>query len=222
MWFSILINGSPSDLSSSSRELGQGDPFGVFHKAKLTWDSVIEKIKCQLASWKILYLFEGSRLTLMKSTISNLPTYFMSLFPLPTGVANLQLDFLWGGQGEEFKYHLVRSSTICTPIFEGGLGIRNLLNFNHALLGKWFWHYSLDREAWWRVVVDTKYGSSQGGWCSREPVGAYKVRLWKNIIRVGESFPVILDMRREMALGLDSRMIYGVGTWSLRSLSKFI
>jgi hypothetical protein len=48
------------------------------------------------------------------STLFNLPTYFISLFPLPAGVANrmekLQEDFLWVGLGEEFKFHLVNWS----------------------------------------------------------------------------------------------------------------
>jgi hypothetical protein len=53
-----------------------------------------------------------------------------------------------------------------------GLGIRNLLRFNHVLLSKWLWHNGLEREAWWRVMMDATYGSSWGGWCSREPFGA--------------------------------------------------
>jgi hypothetical protein len=48
---------------------------------------------------------------LIKSTLLNLPMYFMSLLPRLVGVANciekLQCDFLWGGLGEEFKYHMV-------------------------------------------------------------------------------------------------------------------
>lgn len=54
---------------------------------------------------------KGVRITLIKSTISNLPTLFMSLFPLSTDIANhiekLRLDFLWGGVGEQFKFYLV-------------------------------------------------------------------------------------------------------------------
>jgi len=77
--------------------------------------------------------------TLIKSTLSNLPTYYMSLFPIPVSVASriekLQRDFLWGGMGEEFKYHLVSWEKVCTPISNGGFGIRNLVMFNRALLG---------------------------------------------------------------------------------------
>ena len=57
-----------------------------------------------------MYLFETGRVTLIKSTLSDLPTYFMSL-SLFNGVANriekLHQDFLWGELGEEFKFHLV-------------------------------------------------------------------------------------------------------------------
>jgi hypothetical protein len=39
-------------------------------------------IKHQLASWERMYLSKDSRFTLIKSTLTNFPTYFMSLFPL--------------------------------------------------------------------------------------------------------------------------------------------
>jgi hypothetical protein len=35
-----------------------------------------------------------------------------------------------GGMSEEFKYHLVCLTKVCTRISEGGLGVRNLLAFN--------------------------------------------------------------------------------------------
>jgi hypothetical protein len=38
-------------------------------------------------------------------------------------------------------------------------------------------------EALWRVIVDTKYGSSWGGWCSNEVHGSYGMELQKNIMR---------------------------------------
>jgi hypothetical protein len=98
-------------------------------------------------------------------------------------IEKLYRDFLWGGIGEEFKFHLVSWAKVCSPISEGGLGIRNLRTFNRALLGKWLWRYVHEREAWWRVVVDAKFGSMGGGWCSRAPTGPHGVGLWKNIRR---------------------------------------
>jgi hypothetical protein len=61
---------------------------GASYKAKSIWNGVIEKIEHRLASWKTMYLSTGGRVTFIKSTLSNLPMYFMSLFPIPAGVAN--------------------------------------------------------------------------------------------------------------------------------------
>ena len=46
------------------------------------------KIERWLAGWKMLYLSKGGRLILIKSTLSNLLTYYLSLFPIPIGAAN--------------------------------------------------------------------------------------------------------------------------------------
>jgi len=32
-------------------------------------------------------------------------------------------------------------------------------------------------------MLDAKFGSLWGGWCSNEPAGLYGVGVWKNIIR---------------------------------------
>ena len=81
-----------------------------------------------------MYLSKGSKVTLIKSTLANIPTFYLSSFPIPVTVANriekIQRDFLWGGLGVEFKYHLVNWSKVCSPISVGGLGIRKMLDFN--------------------------------------------------------------------------------------------
>ena len=65
-----------------------GLPLGANFKDKTIWNPIPEKMERKLAGWKHLYLSKGGRVTLIKSTLSNLPIYFLSLFPIPTSVAN--------------------------------------------------------------------------------------------------------------------------------------
>ena len=72
---------------------------------------IIEKMERRLVGWKRLYLSKGGKDTLIKSTFSNLPTYFSLFFLILMDVANyieqLQRNFLWSGMGDEKKNHLV-------------------------------------------------------------------------------------------------------------------
>ena len=72
---------------------------------------IIEKMERRLAGWKRLYISKGGKDTLIKSTFSNLPTYFSLFFLILMDVANyieqLQRNFLWSGMGDEKKNHLV-------------------------------------------------------------------------------------------------------------------
>jgi hypothetical protein len=60
-----------------------GLPLGASFKKKSIWNVVVEKVEKCLAGWKRIYLSKGGRLTLIKSTLSSLPSYYLSLFPLP-------------------------------------------------------------------------------------------------------------------------------------------
>jgi hypothetical protein len=78
-------------------------------------------------------------------------------------IEKLQRNFLWGGMGDEFKHHLVKWDTVCTPKAEDGLGIRSLVLFNRALLGKWMWRFGLEKHHLWHRVLVAKFGIETGG-----------------------------------------------------------
>ncbi|RVW49348.1 SAC3 family protein A [Vitis vinifera] len=67
----------------------------------------------------------------------------------------IQRDFLWGGGALEQRPHLVRWNLVCLERKKGGLGVRNLVLMNKALL--------------------------RGGWCTWVVSGRHGVGLWKAI-----------------------------------------
>ena len=55
-------------------------------KSMAIWNPILEKFERCLSGWKKMYLSKGGRLTLLKSMLSSLPTYYFSLFIIPTSV----------------------------------------------------------------------------------------------------------------------------------------
>jgi hypothetical protein len=88
-----------------------GLPLGANCKSPIIWNGLLEFMERRLAGWKRGILSKGGRLTLIKSTLSNIPSYLMSLFPIPVNVAkkleSMQRKFLWGSSNEEKKFRLV-------------------------------------------------------------------------------------------------------------------
>ena len=64
-----------------------GLPLGAKFKDRAIWNFILERMERRLTSWKRLYLSKGGKITLIKSTLSSLPTYFLSLFPIPADIA---------------------------------------------------------------------------------------------------------------------------------------
>ena len=118
-----------------------GLPLGAKHKALSVWDSVEERFRKRLVSWKLQYISKGGRATLIRSSLSSLPIYHLSLFRAPLKVCvrleRIQRQFLWGGSDLEKKVSLVSWATVCTEKKKGGIGIKNLSKMNKALLSKW-------------------------------------------------------------------------------------
>ncbi|KAL7587442.1 hypothetical protein Lser_V15G40495 [Lactuca serriola] len=137
---------SKTELSKTAQVLDclQGDfpftylgvPVGADMALKKNWKPILDKFSSKLSSWKAKSLSFGGRLTLIKSVLDCLPTYYMSLFKDPQGIID-QLDkirrrFLLG---------------------EGGLGVGSLLAQNIALLIKWWWRFMNDKGSFWKEVI---------------------------------------------------------------------
>ena len=64
-----------------------GIPLGTMYKIASIQNLILERMEKKLSSWKWLYLSKGGILTLLKSTLSSLLTYHLSLFTVPKAMA---------------------------------------------------------------------------------------------------------------------------------------
>ncbi|GKV36373.1 hypothetical protein SLEP1_g44514 [Rubroshorea leprosula] len=155
------------------------------------WLPVIENFYKKLASWKAQSLSFGGRLVLLKSVLSSLPLYYLSLFKIPTCVLKIiekiQRDFLWGMSGEgERKICWVRWDWVCLAKEKGGLGVRDLRKCNLALLGKWWARFVDGSEGLWKkVLLGKHYGA--GGEVGVGEIGRRRVsKIWEDIVSLGK------------------------------------
>ncbi|XP_019239934.1 PREDICTED: uncharacterized protein LOC109219918 [Nicotiana attenuata] len=71
-----------------------GLPLGAKYKNTEIWNGIIGKFEKRLAAWQMRYLSMGGRLNLINSVLDSIPTYYMSLFPIPSKAGNdLNISF---------------------------------------------------------------------------------------------------------------------------------
>jgi len=104
------------------------------------WEPVVATIKTRLTGWQSRLLSYGGRFVLLKYVLTSLPVYALSFFKAPSGIISLIesifKNFFWGGSEDNRKISWIAWSFICLPKEYGGLGVRQLREFNIALLGK--------------------------------------------------------------------------------------
>jgi hypothetical protein len=98
---------------------------------------------------------------------------------------------------------------VCSPLQFGGLGVRPLIPFNRALLGKWLWRFGMEEHHLWRRVLVAKYGVERGGWITNIPRGSHGCSLWKHI-RMGWD---VFSSHFDFEVGLGDRVLFWQDKW---------
>ena len=126
-----------------------------------TYAHLCEKIDRRLTGWKSKYLSLAGRITLAKSTLSTMANYSMQTARIPRGVCD-EIDkkvrrFVWGGNAESNRVHLLSWDTLQRPRKEGGIELRSARQSNAAFLTKLGWRMLTEPNSLWSSVLRHKY-----------------------------------------------------------------
>ncbi|KAJ0876108.1 putative RNA-directed DNA polymerase [Helianthus annuus] len=173
------------------------------------WRPIIDLFRNRLSIWKAKKLSYGGRITLLKSVLSSLPTYFFSIYKAPVQVLNqlerLRRIFFWGGTEEESKMSWMAWENVVTPVKYGGLGFGTLRDANLAMLAKWWWRFKTEPESLWRKVVWAIHGNSRA-W-NIIPIKLSCAGPWKHIYNIA---PILSNKGIDIGRSL-SGVVHGGG-----------
>ncbi|GKC11654.1 RNA-directed DNA polymerase, eukaryota, reverse transcriptase zinc-binding domain protein [Tanacetum coccineum] len=127
------------------------------------WDDVISKVSSRLSKWKLQTLSIGGRLTLLKSVLTSIPLYHMSIFKVPMGVLkkleSIRRNFFNGHDGISRKSSWFSWNKALASKRNGGLGISSFFATNSALLVKWVWRFFSDGSSLWSSFIKSMFGN---------------------------------------------------------------
>ncbi|XP_062171134.1 uncharacterized protein LOC133876926 [Alnus glutinosa] len=160
---SIIQGTGYSCTSQYERYLGL--PALIGRSRIATFNVIKDRIWKRMNGWKEKFLSHAGKEILIKSVIQAMPTYTMSVFRLPKTLCrdiNSMLGrFWWGNKENGSKMAWMAWSGLGRKKLDGGLGYRDLVNFNTALLAKQGWRFIKHPETLVSTIFREKYFPSR-------------------------------------------------------------
>jgi hypothetical protein len=188
---------------------------------------MLQKFERKIGNWCYRWLTLGGQLTLLKFVLESHLVYWMSLEIIPLTVLNhlrkIMFNFLWKSNSDSKSFHLCKWERLTLPKCYGGWGLRNLIDFNKALVTHTLWRVLKNEGIWHTIIVD-KYlpHSTVNNWY-RSPSFIYSMasRFWRGLLKTTQWITQWLSWspERGQLFEIDKDHILGMGNLAIISPS---
>ena len=172
------------------------------------FEGILSKIKRLVNGWVPQFLNTAGREVLIKAICQAIPTYSMSCFRLSRKfckkINSVIARFFWGGDEKKQKMHWRKWRDVSIPKCEGGLGFRDMEQFNQAMLVKQGWRLLYNPSSLCARVFKGKYFHSSDFMSAQKRRGSSLT--WR----------AILHGREALKLGLIKRVgvVVSINAWT--------
>nr|XP_043629901.1 uncharacterized protein LOC122601202 [Erigeron canadensis] len=151
------------------------------------WDFLFDIFKKRLSSWKASCLSIAGRVTLIKSVLENLPTYYLSLFKAPLKVIEAKLFWRYRKEPDGLWRRTIKAIHESKRCWAA-------IPFNKNVTGVW---YNIVRSISKVKVADVSLGNLFRGVCGDGSQIRFWLDPWLRDAPLKEEFPVLFKKEKE-------------------------